>query len=173
MIYSLGEQSPVLVGDHHFIADNATIVGDVRLEDSVSIWFGCVLRADHELIVVGERSNVQDGCVMHADPGFPLTLGKGVTIGHRVILHGCTIGDNSLVGMGSTILNGAVIGRNSIVGGNSLVTEKQAFPDNTLIFGSPAKVVRQLREEEIAANAAAAERYVENAARYESSLRGA
>lgn len=173
MIYSLDEQTPVLVGDHHFIADGTRIVGDVRLEDSVSVWFNCVLRADNDRIAIGERSNVQDGCVLHADPGFPLTIGKSVTVGHRAMLHGCTIGDNSLIGIGSTILNGATIGRNSIVGANSLVTEKQAFPDNSLIFGAPAKVVRRLTEAEIARNAESASHYIENATHYKTSLRDA
>ena len=166
MIHSLGEHNPDLVGENQFVAANATVIGNVRLMPFASIWFNCVLRGDNERIEVGERSNVQDGCVLHTDPGFPLMIGKGVTIGHKAMLHGCKIGDNSLVGIGSTILNGAVIGKNCIVGANSLVTEKQAFPDNTLIFGSPAKVVRQLSADEIASITASANHYVDNAAHY-------
>ena len=170
MIYALGEHEPELTGDGQFVADNATIIGKVRLLASASVWFGCVLRGDNEWIEVGELSNVQDGCVLHTDIGFPLCIGKGVTVGHKATLHGCTIGDNSLIGIGSTILNGAVIGNNCIVGANSLVTEKQAFPDGSLILGAPARVRRQLTATEVASITASATRYVDNAARYREQL---
>ena len=171
MIYALGDDEPELVGSGHFLADDAAIIGNIRLLDSASVWFGCVLRGDNEWIEVGEMSNVQDGCVLHTDMGFPLRIGRNVTVGHKAMLHGCTIGDNSLVGIGSTILNGAVIGKNCIVGANSLVTEKQAFPDGSLIFGAPAKVRRELSGAEIASITASAAHYVENAARYRDRLR--
>jgi len=164
--HALGAQAPEFVGDGQFVADNATLIGRVRLRRNASVWFNCVLRGDVEWIDVGEGSNVQDGCVLHTDPGYPLSIGKGVTVGHKAMLHGCTVGENVLIGIGSIILNGAIIGRDSIVGANSLVTEKKAFPDASLILGSPAKVVRPLTAEEIAANAASAEHYVANAARY-------
>ena len=171
MIYALGELEPELIGDGHFVAENATIIGKVRLLASASVWYGCILRGDNELIEVGEGSNVQDGSVLHTDMGYPLRIGRRVTVGHKAMLHGCTIGDNSLIGIGSTILNGAVIGRNCIVGANSLVTEKQAFPDGSLIFGAPAKVRRDLTEAEITSITASATHYVENASRYREQLR--
>ena len=173
MIYALGDQSPELLGDGHFVAESATVIGRVRLQPEASVWFNCVLRGDNEPIEVGAGSNVQDGCVLHTDPGFPLTIGAGVTVGHKVMLHGCKIGDNSLIGIGSTILNGAIIGSNCLVGAHSLVTEGKSFPDGSLILGSPAKFVRQLTDEEIAGMAESARRYVSNAARYTLSLRGA
>lgn len=130
----------------YWIAPDATLIGKVRLLEEASVWFYAVLRGDNEWIEIGVRSNVQDGCVLHTDPGFPLTIGEGCTIGHKAILHGCTVGDNSLIGMGATVLNGAKIGKNSIVGANALVTEGKEFPDNSLIVGAPAKVVRTLDE---------------------------
>lgn len=171
MICGLGDNEPERVGDGHFVADSAILIGKVRLLPAASVWFNCVLRGDNDRIEVGQASNVQDGCVLHTDPGMPLTIGNDVTIGHRVMLHSCTIGDNSLVGIGSTVLNGALIGRNTIVGANSLVTERQAFPDGSLVFGSPARVVRPLSEAEIASIADSAARYVENASRYRKQLR--
>ena len=170
MIRALGEREPVLEGDGHFIADNATIIGSVRLQDRASAWFNSVLRGDNDWIEVGERSNIQDGCVLHTDPGIALIIGAGVTIGHKAMLHGCTIGDNSLVGIGSTVLNGASIGRDSIVGAGALITENKAFPDGSLILGTPAKVARALSAEEIAKIAWSADVYVENAARYRQHL---
>ena len=152
MIYSLEDRVPVLEGNGQFIADNATIVGSVRLKADASIWFGCVLRGDNDWIVVGANSNVQDSSVLHTDPGIPLDIGDFVTVGHKVMLHGCKIGDHSLIGIGSIILNKAKIGSNSIVGANSLVTEGKEFPDGVLIIGSPAKVVRELSDDEIQYN---------------------
>jgi carbonic anhydrase/acetyltransferase-like protein (isoleucine patch superfamily) len=170
VILKLGERSPELVGDSHFIAANASVIGKVRLLQNASVWFNCVLRGDNELIEVGEGSNIQDSCVLHTDPGFPLTIGKDVTVGHKVMLHGCRIGDNSLIGIGSTVLNGAVIGDNCLVGAHSLITEGKSFADNSLILGSPAKVVRELSDEEIAGIRASAKHYVINAARFRSDL---
>jgi carbonic anhydrase/acetyltransferase-like protein (isoleucine patch superfamily) len=170
MIYKLGDRTPVLEGDGHFIADNATVIGNVCLKANSSVWFNCVLRGDNDQIEVGEGSNIQDGCVLHTDPGFPLTIARNVTVGHKVMLHGCTIGENSLIGIGSTVLNGANIGNNCLVGANSLVTEGKSFPDGSLILGAPAKVVRELTEEEISANQESASHYVENAARFSEQL---
>lgn len=166
MIYSLEDRVPVLEGKGQFIADNATIVGSVRLKADASVWFGAVLRGDNDWIVVGASSNVQDSSVLHADPGIPLDIGDFVTVGHKVMLHGCTIGGNSLIGIGSIILNHASIGNNSIVGAHSLVTEGKEFPDGVLIIGSPAKVVRDLNADEIQFNTWSARHYVENGHRF-------
>jgi carbonic anhydrase/acetyltransferase-like protein (isoleucine patch superfamily) len=154
-----------------WVADSASVIGQVVLEDEASIWYGAVLRGDNDLITIGPRSNVQDGCVLHTDAGIQLTVGAGVTIGHQVMLHGCTIGDGSLIGIQSVLLNGAKIGRHSIVGAGSLVTEGKAFPDGVLIVGSPAKVVRELTPEQIARIATSAAHYVANARRHRSVLR--
>jgi len=167
---ALGDRAPVLEGGGHFVADNATIIGSVRLKDQSSIWFNCVLRGDNDWLEVGERSNVQDGCILHTDPGIPLVVGNGVTVGHRVMLHGCQVGDNSLIGIGSTLLNGSVIGRNCIVGAHSLVTEGKEFPDGSLILGSPARVARELSDEEIAHISWSADVYVQNAERFNEQL---
>ncbi len=167
---ALGDRAPVLEGSGHFVADNATIIGSVRLKDQSSIWFNCVLRGDNDWLEVGERSNIQDGCILHTDPGIPLVIGNGVTVGHRVMLHGCQVGDNSLIGIGSTLLNGSVIGNNCIVGAHSLVTEGKEFPDGSLILGSPARVVRELSDEEIAHIGWSADVYVQNAERFNEQL---
>jgi carbonic anhydrase/acetyltransferase-like protein (isoleucine patch superfamily) len=169
--YSLGDRTPDLQGDNHFIADGARVIGHVRLESNSSVWFNCVLRGDTEWITIGVGSNVQDGSVLHADPGYPLTVGDNVTVGHKVMLHGCTIGDNSLIGIGSTVLNGAVIGENCIVGANALITENKTFPAGSLIIGAPARVARELSDDEIASIGEAAEHYVDNAARYRKDLK--
>ncbi len=173
MKFSLEDRTPVLDGKNQFVADSAVVVGNVRLRTDSSVWFQCVLRGDNEWIEVGERSNVQDGCVLHTDPGFPLTIGNDVTVGHKAMLHGCTIGDNSLIGIGSTILNGATIGSNCIVGAHALITEGKSFPDGSLILGMPAKLVRELSAAEIQSNTASANRYVRNAARYRRELKPA
>lgn len=167
---ALGERTPVLDGTGHFIAANATIIGTVHLGSEASVWFNAVLRGDNDWIEIGARSNIQDACVLHTDAGIRLVVGAGVTVGHRVTLHGCEIGDNSLIGIGSTVLNGARIGSNSVVGAHALVTENKSFPDGSLIIGSPAKAVRQLSDEEIAAIRWSADHYVQNAARYLSEL---
>ena len=144
-LYSIDGASPELPASGRcWIAPDAVLVGRVRIAEDASIWFNAVLRGDNEWIEVGAGSNVQDNCVLHTDPRFPLTIGAGCTIGHGVVLHGCTVGDNSLAGMGTIVLNGAKIGKNSIVGAGALVTEGKEFPDHSLIVGSPAKVVRQL-----------------------------
>jgi carbonic anhydrase/acetyltransferase-like protein (isoleucine patch superfamily) len=165
-LYSLGGIYPELQDSSCFVAPNATVIGRVRLETAASVWFGAVLRGDNELILVGARSNIQDHCVLHTDPGFPLVIGEGCTIGHRAILHGCTVGSNSLVGMGAVVLNGAVIGRNCIVGANALVTEGKVIPDNSLVVGAPGKVVRELDGSAIEGLTRAAAVYVENSKRY-------
>lgn len=170
MKYSLGDRTPVLEGEQHFIADGARVIGRVRLKTQSSVWFSAVLRGDNEWIEVGERSNVQDGSILHTDPGFPLTIGNDVTVGHKAMLHGCSIGDNSLIGIGSTVLNGAVIAENCIVGAHALITENKTFPPGSLIIGAPARVVRQLSEEEIASIGEAAEHYVDNSTRFRESL---
>lgn len=170
MIHALGERVPVFEGDGHFIAESADVIGSVRLQHQASVWFGAVIRGDNDWITVGERSNVQDGAVLHTDPGYPLVIGSGVTIGHQAMLHGCRIGDNSLVGIGSVILNGATIGSNCVVGARALITEGKEFPDGSLILGSPARVARSLEPGEIDRLAMSASVYVKNAARYRASL---
>ena len=170
MIYHLGERCPLLEGNDQFIAPDAAVIGHVRLHTQASVWFGCVLRGDNDWIEVGERSNVQDGSVLHTDMGFPLTIGRNVTIGHKVMLHGCTIESDSLIGIGSVVLNGAVIASNCIVGAGALVTEGKTFPEGSLILGSPAKVVRELTAAEIAMIGHSADHYVDNATRYAETL---
>ena len=149
-----------------FVADNAAVTGDVTLGKDSSVWFSAVIRGDGPHIEIGEESNIQDGCVLHADEGFPLTVGNSVTVGHGAILHGCTVGDNTLIGMGAIVLNGAVIGKNCIVGAGSLVTGGKVFEDGLLILGSPAKALRRLTEEELARCRLPADHYVEQAKEY-------
>jgi carbonic anhydrase/acetyltransferase-like protein (isoleucine patch superfamily) len=170
VIFALGEREPVFEGNGHFVAENATVVGSVRLGDRSSVWFNCVLRGDNDWLIVGQRSNIQDGSVLHTDPGLELVIGAGVTVGHKAMLHGCTVGDNTLIGIGTTILNGATIGANCIVGANALVTENKTYPDGKLIIGSPARPVRDLSDDEIAYIGKSADIYVENAARFSSDL---
>ena len=170
MLYTLAGRTPELRGENHFIAPNASVIGSVILENNVSIWFNAVIRGDNELICIGANCNIQDGAVLHTDPGAPLTIGNQVTVGHLAMLHGCTIGGGSLIGIHSTILNHAVIGRNCLVGANTLITEGKVIPDNALVVGSPGKVLRSLRVEEIAALHANAMRYTENVIRYATSL---
>jgi carbonic anhydrase/acetyltransferase-like protein (isoleucine patch superfamily) len=164
-IYRLGEDVPQLGADA-WVADSATVLGRVRLGAAASVWYGAVLRGDNDLIQVGARSNIQDGSVLHTDHGIALTLGEGVTVGHQVMLHGCTVGDGSLVGIQSVILNGARIGKHCLVGAKSLVTEGKEFPDGALIMGSPAKVVRMLSPEQIQLLQMSAAHYVQLAARH-------
>jgi carbonic anhydrase/acetyltransferase-like protein (isoleucine patch superfamily) len=171
-VYALGAHTPELPKIGQFwIAPTAVALGRVVMKADASLWYGVVLRGDNDPIVIGARSNIQDGCVAHTDPGQPVLIGDDVTVGHGVILHGCTVGDNSLIGMGSTLLNGVVVGRNCLVGANSLLTENKVFPDNSLIVGSPARVVRTLTEDQIAANTASAARYVANWRRHSAELR--
>jgi carbonic anhydrase/acetyltransferase-like protein (isoleucine patch superfamily) len=169
-IYQLGDHAPRIAATA-WVADNASVIGEVVLEDEASVWYGAVLRGDNDLITIGRRSNVQDGSVLHTDHGIRLTVGVGVTIGHQVMLHGCTIGDGSLIGIQSVLLNGAKIGRHSIVGAGSLITEGKEFPDGVLIVGSPAKVVRELTPEQIARMALSEAHYVANAERHRNALK--
>ena len=170
MLYSLGKNRVEIVGEDYFVADNATVVGRVRLENNASVWFNAVIRGDNELISVGENTNIQDGSVLHTDPGMPLSIGKNVTVGHKVMLHGCTIGDNSLIGINSVVLNGARIGRNCLIGANSLITEGKEIPDGSLVMGSTAKVVKTLTEEQQAELVKSAEIYVANFKRFKAEL---
>ena len=170
MFYDLENKKPKNSGEN-WVAPNATIIGDVTLEKNTSIWFNAVLRGDVENIFIGEGSNVQDGSVLHTDPGCPLKIGKDVTIGHMVMLHGCTIGDNSLIGIGAVILNNAKIGNNCIIGAKSLITENKEIPDNSLVVGSPGRVIRKLTEEEIKAIKENAIRYQENWQKYSKTLK--
>lgn len=166
-LYALDGVRPVVPAhDRYWVAPDAQVIGHVELGEDASVWFGAVLRGDNELIRIGARANVQDGSVLHTDLGSPLDIGAECTIGHRVILHGCTIGALSLIGMGATILNGAKIGRNSIVGANALVTEGKEFPDGSLIVGAPARAIRSLDEAAIAMLRGSAEIYVQNWRRF-------
>jgi carbonic anhydrase/acetyltransferase-like protein (isoleucine patch superfamily) len=171
MIYSLENSRLTTEGDDWWIAPNAIVIGNVVLKRNASIWWNSVVRADSDTITIGENSNVQDGSVLHADPGFPLTIGSHVTIGHMVMLHGCTIGDGSLIGIGSVILNGARIGRNCLIGARALITEGKEIPDNSMVVGSPGKVVRDLTPKDIAAMRHGADHYVANWQRYRRHLR--
>ena len=171
-IYELDGQGPELPANgNYFIADTADVIGKVRLLDSASVWFGAVLRGDNEWIDVGEGSNVQDGAVLHTDMGAPLTIGANCTIGHKAILHGCTIGDNSLIGMGATVLNHVRIGRNCLIGANALIAEGKEIPDNSLVVGAPGKIIRQLDEAAAAGLTRSAEGYMRNWKRYAAGLR--
>lgn len=166
MIYRLGTRVPQLIGTGHFIADNAAVIGSVILENKVSVWFGATLRGDNETLHIGENSNIQDGAVLHTDMGAPLHIAANVTVGHLAMLHGCSIGAGSLIGIKAVVLNHAVIGKNCLIGANALVTEGKIIPDNSLVVGSPGKVLRSLNEAEIAAMHANTAHYVENAAHY-------
>jgi carbonic anhydrase/acetyltransferase-like protein (isoleucine patch superfamily) len=170
-IFSLKDQRVELRGANHYIAWNATLVGAIVLEDAVSVWFGAVIRADNDLVHIGAESNIQDGAILHCDPGFPLTVGKRATIGHKVMLHGCTIGDGALIGINSVILNGAKIGAGALIGANSLVPEGKEIPPGVLAVGSPAKVVRELTPAHLAGMRAAADSYVERARLFRDHLR--
>jgi len=172
MIYDIEERRVQLCGEP-FIAPNATLIGSVIVEEGASIWFNVVVRADNDLIRIGAGSNIQDGSVLHVDPGFPLTVGRNVTVGHRAILHGCSIGDGSLVGMGAVILNGARIGKGCLIGANALVTEKMEVPEGAVVLGSPGKIARTLDETARQKLAESALRYVENGRRYLEQLREA
>lgn len=168
-VYHLDDRKPQL-GRDVWIAPNATIIGDVRLGDNASVWWNTVLRGDNDTISIGASSNIQDSCVLHVDAGVPLTVGANVTVGHLVMLHGCTIGEQSLIGIKSVIMNGAVIGRHCIIGANSLIAEGKVIPERSLVMGSPGKVVRELSDEEVARLLLAAQGYVENARRYRTGL---
>jgi carbonic anhydrase/acetyltransferase-like protein (isoleucine patch superfamily) len=169
--YRLGDREPTFPeGGEYWIAPNAVVAGHVILKKNASVWFGAVLRGDNEPITIGEDSNVQDNSVLHTDIGEPLTVGDNVTIGHMVMLHGCTIGDGTLIGIGSIVMNGAKIGRNCLVGAGALVTEGKEFPDGSMILGSPAKVVRELAPEQAARMGLGAQSYVRNWQRFKAGL---
>ena len=169
-LYQLGDDAPDLQPDA-WVADSASVIGRVRLAAGASVWYGAVLRGDNDWITIGERSNIQDGSVLHTDLGQPLTLGCDVTVGHQVMLHGCHVGDGSLIGIQSVVLNGARIGRHSLLGAGSLVTEGKVFPDGVLLMGRPARVVRELTAEEIARLMGSAEHYVGQVARHRQLVR--
>jgi carbonic anhydrase/acetyltransferase-like protein (isoleucine patch superfamily) len=169
-VYQLGELSPDIAASA-WVADSARVIGNVSLGDDASVWFGVVIRGDTERIAIGRGSNIQDNSVVHADAGFPVSVGEGVTVGHQAMLHGCTIGDHSLIGIQAVVLNGAKIGRHCLVGAGTLVTEGQSFPDGSLILGTPARVVRQLSPEQMQGLEKSAAHYVENARRYRAGLK--
>jgi len=171
-IYSLDGESPELPADSlYWVAETAVVVGRVRLHSDVSIWYGSVLRGDNEWIDIGARSQIQDNCTLHTDPGFPLTIGQDCVVGHNVVLHGCTIGDKSLIGMGAIVLNGAKIGADCLVGAGALITEGKEFPDGAVILGVPAKAVRETDETARVMIARAAEVYVKRWKRYAAGLK--
>ncbi len=169
-IYQLGDDAP-RIHPSAWVADSSSVIGRVELGEGASVWYGCVLRGDNDWMVVGRHSNIQDGSVLHTDAGVPLTIGEGVTVGHQVMLHGCTVGDHSLIGIQSVLLNGAKIGRHCIVGAGSVVPEGKEYPDGSLILGSPAKVVRPLTPEQIERLQWSARHYVANAARHRDGLK--
>ena len=169
-LYALADASPEVVPEA-WVAPDANVIGKVTLGPEASVWFGSTLRGDNEMITVGRGSNVQENCVFHTDMGFPLTVGEDCTIGHKVMLHGCTIGDNSLIGMGATVLNGAKIGKNCLIGAGALITENKVIPDGSLVMGVPGKVVRELDAEAIKKLTASAKHYAENAARFRRDLK--
>ena len=170
MLYDLENKKPKNLGEN-WVAPNAIVVGDVTLEKNTSVWFNATIRGDIENIFVGEGSNIQDGSVLHTDPGYPLKIGKNVTVGHLVMLHGCTIGDNSLIGIGAVILNNAKIGNNCVIGAKALITENKEIPDNSLVVGSPGKVIRKLTNEEFQAVEKNAIRYQDNWKKYSKSIK--
>ena len=165
-VYSLGARTPVFKSAKHFIAPTASVIGSVTIGDNVSIWFSAVVRSDNEVIELGDNVNVQDGAVLHADPGFPLKLAKDVSVGHLAMVHGATVGENTLIGINAVVLNGCVIGKNCIIGANALLPEGKVIPDNSLVVGSPGKVVRQLSDDDAANLRRIASSYVERSAGY-------
>ncbi|MCA0873387.1 gamma carbonic anhydrase family protein [Seohaeicola saemankumensis] len=169
-VYALGDHAPQIHADT-WVAPDANLIGKVVMEAGSSVWFGCTIRADHEEIRIGEGSNVQEDCVMHIDAGYPLIIGKNCTIGHKVMLHGCTIGDNTLIGMGAMVLNGAKIGRNCLIGAGALVTENKVIPDNSLVMGVPGKVVREIDEKNAQRITLGALHYQENMRRFRDEMK--
>ena len=170
-LFSLGDKRVQLVGAGHYVAYDATLVGAITLLDAASIWFQVVIRAENDRITIGERSNVQDGSVLHVDPGYPMQLGREVTIGHKAMLHGCTVGDGALIGINSVVLNGAKIGAGSLIGANTLIPEGREIPEGVLVVGSPGKIVRSLTPEQKAGLRRIAQGYVERAALYGKELK--
>ena len=171
MLFQLGDLKVQCQGNDQFIAHNATVIGNVTLAEKVSVWFNVVIRGDAEKISIGARSNIQDASVLHADPGFPLEIGEDVTVGHKAMLHGCTVGDGSLIGINAVVLNGAKIGKGCLIGANALVTEGTEIPDGSMVLGAPAKVKRMLSEDEQAALRLSASHYVENGQRFRKELK--
>jgi carbonic anhydrase/acetyltransferase-like protein (isoleucine patch superfamily) len=169
-IYQLGDYAPIIASSA-YVTDSATIIGRVTIEENTSVWFGVTVRGDNEHITIGKNCNLQEGAVLHADPGFPLTMADNVSVGHQAMIHGCTIGEGSLIGIQAVILNGAKIGKNCLVGAGALVTEGKEFPDNSLIVGAPAKVVRTLTEEDIARLYRIANGYVERSRDFKNTLK--
>lgn len=171
-IYELDGAKPELpASGNYWVAESAEVMGRVVLKENASVWYGCVLRGDNDPIIVGENSNIQDLSVLHTDIGFPITIGANVTVGHRVILHACTIGDDTLIGMGSTILNRAKIGRNCIIGANSLISEGKEIPDNSLVMGAPGKVVKEVSPQQVQMIRLSALHYVENWQKHQAKLK--
>ncbi len=171
MFYQLETRIPELSGEGQFVADNASVIGSVRLMDKSSVWFNVVIRGDNELITIGPESNVQDGSVLHTDPGIPLTLGRGVTVGHKAMLHGCDIGDYSLIGINAVVLNGAKIGKHCLIGANTLIPEGMEIPDGSMVVGSPGKIKRELNDSQKKMLEMSAQHYVQNGARYLAKLK--
>ena len=169
-VYALDGVAPELA-ETAWVADNATVLGRVAMAEGASVWFGAVIRGDNDLISIGKNSNIQDNSVLHTDPGVPLVIGEGVTVGHQVMLHGCEIGDNSLIGIGSTILNGSKIGKNCIIGAHTLIAENKTIPDNSVVMGSPGRVVKQVPEGGVAMLRMSAAMYVKNAQRFKTGLK--
>jgi carbonic anhydrase/acetyltransferase-like protein (isoleucine patch superfamily) len=171
-LFSLrGERPDMAPSDHCYVADTAVIIGKVRIKIGASVWFGAVVRGDNEWIEIGERTNIQDNCTLHTDPGFPLTIGRGCTVGHSAILHGCSIGDNTLIGMGAILLNGAQVGSNCVVGAGALVGERKVIPDNALVVGSPARKIRDNDDATIKLIERSAEIYFKRWQTYASALK--
>jgi carbonic anhydrase/acetyltransferase-like protein (isoleucine patch superfamily) len=170
-LFSIGERRVELRGASHYVAYDATLVGDITLENDVSVWFKVVMRAENDRISIGEGSNIQDGSVLHVDPGYPLRLDSRVTVGHKVMLHGCSVGEGTLIGINSVVMNGARIGRNTLIGANTLIAEGKQIPDGVLVLGSPGKVVRELKQEEKDYLLKIAQGYVERGRLYRSQLK--
>jgi carbonic anhydrase/acetyltransferase-like protein (isoleucine patch superfamily) len=170
-LFAIGERRVQLLGEHHYVAHDATLVGDITLHNDVSVWFKVVIRAENDRITIGEGCNIQDASVLHVDPGYPMTLGRNVSVGHKVMLHGCTIGDGSLIGINSVIMNGARIGRGTLIGANTLIAEGKEIPEGVLVLGSPGKIVRELKQEERDYLLKVASGYVERSKLYKKALR--
>ncbi|HYN13018.1 MAG TPA: gamma carbonic anhydrase family protein [Burkholderiales bacterium] len=170
-LFAIGERRVELRGEHHYIAHDATLVGSIILHNDVSVWFQVVIRAENDQISIGEGSNIQDGSVLHVDPGYPMSLGRNVSVGHKVMLHGCTIGEGSLVGINSVVMNGAKIGKSTLIGANTLIAEGKEFPDGVLVLGSPGKIVRELTQEQKDNLQKVARGYVERGKHYKNNLK--
>jgi carbonic anhydrase/acetyltransferase-like protein (isoleucine patch superfamily) len=170
MVYNLGDRKVSFKSNDYFIAESADVMGDVEIGNNVSVWFNAVIRSDSKKITIGDDSNIQDGSVLHTEPWNNLVIGRGVTVGHNAMLHGCTIGDNSLIGINSVILDDAVIGKNCLIGANSLIKSKAVIPDGSVVMGSPGKIVREISEPEIKIIEASAKYYIENGKRFKANL---